>query len=327
MTEPLSLSLTEWIVLGVIGERPAHGFAVATLTTDEGELGRIWRIPRSAIYRALGRVEAAGLVTADVVEPGRGPQRTIYAITLQGREALDTWLRTPVRHVRDVRSHLLMKLALLDRAGRDPSDLLVRQRAILQPIAEAVKAERSEGEGFDATLLAWRRATASAALSFLDDITPADTRALAGPQPVTPRPPVTARRPAPRSASSTTSRPPTRGHQLDRNWSRRRSRLGRRRSGWMASWPLLMTRCAGRGGPSGGSRWRPCAARSSVTGSYGPAAAPRRPASRSCSTRRSRSSPVSSQGRRADLGSPKLRPVWGPSHLRHPGGPLSHYDY
>ena len=176
MTEAPSLSLTEWVVLGVIGERPAHGFAVAALTSDEGELGRIWHIPRPAIYRALGRVEAAGLVAPEGVEPGRGPQRTIYAITPPGREALETWLRTPVRHVRDVRSHLLMKLALLDRAGRDPADLLVRQRAVLEPIVAAIRAEPSPGEGFDAVLLAWRRATASAALSFLDDITPAAGR-------------------------------------------------------------------------------------------------------------------------------------------------------
>lgn len=170
MTEPPSLSLAEWVVLGVIGERPAHGFAVSVLTADEGELGRIWHIPRPAIYRALGRVQAAGLLTPDSVEPGRGPQRTIYSITPQGREALGTWLSTPVRHVREVRSHLLMKLALLDRAGRDPADLLVRQRAVLEPIVKAIMTERSERGGFDATLLAWRRATAGAALSFLDDI-------------------------------------------------------------------------------------------------------------------------------------------------------------
>jgi DNA-binding PadR family transcriptional regulator len=169
MSEPPSLSLAEWIVLAVVSERPTHGFAVSALTGPDGELGRIWQIPRPAIYRALGRVEAAGLVTPDTVEPGRGPQRTIYAITIDGQEAVAAWLATPVRHVRDVRSHLLMKLALLDRVGRDPGDLLVRQRAVLEPIVAAIHAETAAG-GFDATLLAWRRATAAAALSFLDDV-------------------------------------------------------------------------------------------------------------------------------------------------------------
>ena len=76
-----------------------------------------------------------------------------------------------MEHVRDIRSHLLLKLALLDRAGADPADLLRRQRAVLEPIAEAIDNEPQAGGGFDATLLAWRRATAAAALEFLDTIT------------------------------------------------------------------------------------------------------------------------------------------------------------
>jgi DNA-binding PadR family transcriptional regulator len=171
-TEPPSLSLAEWVVLTVIGERPTHGFAVSVLTDHDGELGRIWHIPRPAIYRAMARVEAAGLVAPGAIEPGRGPQRTIYSITPAGREAAERWLATPVQHVRDVRSHLLMKLALLDRAGRDPAGLLVAQRAVLEPIVAAIRAERGEPKGFDATLLAWRRATADAALGFLDDVMP-----------------------------------------------------------------------------------------------------------------------------------------------------------
>ena len=164
------MSLAEWIVLAVIGEQPTHGFTISQLTERDGELGRIWHIPRPAVYRALGRVEAAGLVAADTVEPGRGPQRTIYAITPLGREAVVAWLRTPVRHVRDVRSQLLMKLALLDRAGQDPGGLLTAQRAVLVPIISAIEAERFDGDSFDVTLHAWRRAAANAALSFLDDI-------------------------------------------------------------------------------------------------------------------------------------------------------------
>jgi PadR family transcriptional regulator AphA len=82
-----------------------------------------------------------------------------------------------VEHVRDIRSHLLLKLALLDRAGDDPADLLRSQREVLQPITEAIEARRAGCGGFDATLLAWRRVTAVAALDFLDTITePASQR-------------------------------------------------------------------------------------------------------------------------------------------------------
>jgi len=166
------LSLAEWTVLALLREQPAHGFAIAQLTAPDGELGRIWRIPRPVVYRSIGRLVEAGFITPESVEPGLGPQRTIYAVTTQGRQEVENWLGTPVEHVRDIRSHLLIKLALLYRAGWDPADLLQRQRAELEPIAQAIEAQRAELEGFDAVLLAWRRATAAAALGFLDDVTP-----------------------------------------------------------------------------------------------------------------------------------------------------------
>jgi PadR family transcriptional regulator AphA len=173
MAAPPSLSLAEWVVLSVICERPTHGFAIAQLTAPDGELGRVWQVPRPVVYRALGRLAAAGLIAAEGIEPGQGPQRTIYAATAAGRDAAGTWLLTPVRHVREVRSHLLMKLALLHRAGLDPAGLLERQQAALAPIVRAIRDSPAEPDGFEATLLAWRRASAEAAISFLADITPA----------------------------------------------------------------------------------------------------------------------------------------------------------
>ena len=164
------IALAERTVLVLLSQRPAHGFAVSQLTAPGGELGRIWRIPWPVVYRAIGRLLDAGLIMAESVEPGLGPQRTIYTVTARGREEAERWLCTPVEHIRDIRSHLLIKLALLYRDGRDPADLLSRQRAALDPIARAMQAPRPEADGFDEILLAWRRATAAAALGFLDEI-------------------------------------------------------------------------------------------------------------------------------------------------------------
>jgi PadR family transcriptional regulator AphA len=172
-----TLSLPEWTVLAVVNERPTHGFAIAQLTAPQGELGRIWHIPRPVIYRAIGRLLDVGLLVPGAVESGRGPQRTVYSVTPAGREAVRRWLDTPVAHIREVRSHLLLKLGLLNRAGGDPSGLLERQKAALEPIAEAIKAEQPGTQGFDATLLAWRRATTAATLNFLDELTRATSRA------------------------------------------------------------------------------------------------------------------------------------------------------
>jgi DNA-binding PadR family transcriptional regulator len=174
------MALAEWTVLVLLSQRPAHGFAVSQLTAPGGELGRIWRIPRPVVYRAIGRLVEAGLITPASVEPGLGPQRTIYTVTRRGREAAEEWLNTPVEHVREIRSQLLIKLALLHRAGRDPAGLLARQRAVLDPIARAVQAQQASLDGFDAILLAWRRATAAAALGFLDEVSPGPEAAAGG---------------------------------------------------------------------------------------------------------------------------------------------------
>jgi PadR family transcriptional regulator AphA len=165
------MSLPEWLVLAILSRQPAHGFAVAQLTAPDGDLGRVWQIPKAVVYRAIGRLLDAGLIAPEGTEPGQGPQRTVYTATPPGSTAAARWLRTPVEHVRDIRSHLLLKLALLDRVGGDPADLLRGQRAVLEPIAAAIEDQRAQSGGFDATLLAWRRATAVAALDFLDTIT------------------------------------------------------------------------------------------------------------------------------------------------------------
>jgi DNA-binding PadR family transcriptional regulator len=163
------LSLAEWTVLAVVDEEPAHGFAIASLTAADAALGRVWQIPRPVVYRAIGRLEELGLVVPVGVQPGRGPLRQMFAATGEGTAEVARWLVTPVLHVRDARSQLLMKLALLDRRGVDPAELLERQRALLEPIVVALM-EQPQATGFDATLAAWRRSTATATFAFLDEI-------------------------------------------------------------------------------------------------------------------------------------------------------------
>jgi PadR family transcriptional regulator AphA len=170
------MSLPEWLVLAILSRQPAHGFAVAQLTASGGDLGRVWQIPKAVIYRAIGRLLEAELIVPEGTEPGLGPQRTVYAATDDGRAAAQHWLHEPVEHVRDIRSELLLKLAFLDRAGEDAAGLLHAQRAVLEPLAGAIESRRAASQGFDATLLAWRRATAVAALEFIDMVMPAESR-------------------------------------------------------------------------------------------------------------------------------------------------------
>jgi DNA-binding PadR family transcriptional regulator len=168
---PGELNPGDWAVLGALAERPAHGFALAQVLDRRGPLGRIWTVPRPAIYQVLRKLEGQGLVSGAGREPGaRGPQRTVYRLTLTGQQALDAWLVAPVDHVRDGRSLLLLKLALLDRAGRDPTPLLLAQRPRVAAQVEALAAARPDLVGFERTLLAWRLSSSRAMLEFVDGL-------------------------------------------------------------------------------------------------------------------------------------------------------------
>jgi DNA-binding PadR family transcriptional regulator len=171
MTSPEehSLSLSEWLVLCLVCEQPTHGFAIAGRLVAAGSLGKVWRVPKPVIYRALQRLEQLGLVrTAEQQASSQGPVRSLIDATPAGRTAATAWLIRPVSHTRDVRSELLVKLALLDRAGTDPQPLLVAQREYLAPLADALHARLSDAAGFDRTLVLWRYETVSATIRFLD---------------------------------------------------------------------------------------------------------------------------------------------------------------
>jgi DNA-binding PadR family transcriptional regulator len=169
-TQP-RLSLAEWLVLCLVREAPTHGFAITRVLAEDGDLGQIWRVPKPVIYRALQRLEAFEFVVTVEVQPSSsGPARSLVDATNAGRRAATAWLTRPVSHNRDIRSELLVKLALLERAGADAGPLLTAQRQKLEPVAEALRARLAEAAGFDRTVTLWRCETVAATLRFLDAV-------------------------------------------------------------------------------------------------------------------------------------------------------------
>ncbi len=163
------LSLAEWLVLCLVCEQPTHGFALAALLSAEGEMGRVWRVPKPVVYRALQRLEQLGLVRTIEQQPSsHGPVRSLIDATPAGRDLAGPWLTRPASHNRDVRSELLIKLALLARSDGDPQPLLDAQREQLIPVARALRDRLDEATGFDRTMILWRCETIAATLRFLD---------------------------------------------------------------------------------------------------------------------------------------------------------------
>jgi DNA-binding PadR family transcriptional regulator len=162
------LLLGEWACLGILYEQPTHGFAMASALRPGGELGRVWSLSRALTYRSLDQLVERGLVRAVGEEPGiAGGNRTVLAATRDGRRRLRRWLASPVEHLRDLRSELLLKIVIADRCGIDVSAMLQRQRNVVAELA-AVLAD--DGEHAGDVVLMWRRESSEAALRFLDHV-------------------------------------------------------------------------------------------------------------------------------------------------------------
>jgi DNA-binding PadR family transcriptional regulator len=138
---------------------------------EGGEIGRVWSMGRPRVYYAIDVLTRRGVARADRTESSRtGPDRTILRATPARRRAVTEWLNTPVEHIRDARSLLLLKLLFLDRRDDDPRPLLQAQRAQFQGIAERLHRAIEQAQGFDQTLLTWRLETATATLRFIDSL-------------------------------------------------------------------------------------------------------------------------------------------------------------
>jgi PadR family transcriptional regulator AphA len=169
---PDNLLLGEWACLGLLYAVPSHGFAIAAQLRPDAEVGRIWSLSRPLTYRSLDQLVERGLIRPVGSEPGdAGPNRTILAATRTGRARLRTWVRTPVEHLRDLRSELLLKVAIADRCGVAIDDMLRAQRGRLEAQSSSLSsiAFHADGTVADAVAL-WRYEASQAGLRFLDQL-------------------------------------------------------------------------------------------------------------------------------------------------------------
>jgi DNA-binding PadR family transcriptional regulator len=161
----------EWSVLALLADAPAHGWALAKQMSQAGEIGRVWSMGRPLVYRALELLETRGLIEAVGSEPGaRGPNRALFKTTDYGQQELVRWLSEPVEHVRDVRSLLLLKLVLLERAGLPNTTLLNAQREVTVPAIAVLESRLTSSVGTEQVFVRFRLETTRAVVCFIDGI-------------------------------------------------------------------------------------------------------------------------------------------------------------
>lgn len=158
------LPFAEWVCLTLITQKVSYGWALGTMLAPDGELGRIWTLSRPLTYRAIDGLVDKGLASRTGQASGRSRDRVILAATPAGRRLVKTWLDTPVEHLRDVRTELLVKLALRTRVGLDNTALLAAQQQRFEPAIDALTSTSPDDDLVDV----WRRESARAVRRFVE---------------------------------------------------------------------------------------------------------------------------------------------------------------
>jgi PadR family transcriptional regulator AphA len=150
------------VVLSLVFHTPRHGWAIHEELSPTGDIGHAWTLSRQLVYRAIDTLVEDGLVKRATPKDGGGADKVIISPTAAGKRAAMHWLDSPVTHLRDVRTELVLKVMLRDRMNLPLDPFLVLQHEIFDPLIASINKDVS-----DSPVNLWRRESANAVKRYL----------------------------------------------------------------------------------------------------------------------------------------------------------------
>jgi DNA-binding PadR family transcriptional regulator len=80
-------------ILSVLIHCPSSGYDLAK--QFDGSVGFFWAASHQQIYRELTKLEADGLIAAEVIHQATRPDKKCFHVTESGREHLQAWIAEP----------------------------------------------------------------------------------------------------------------------------------------------------------------------------------------------------------------------------------------
>lgn len=145
------MNATEFAILGLLAEGPLSGYDIKKEV--EERLSHFWSQSYGHIYPMLRRLDERGLVAMSVERQEGRPDRKVYAITDDGRRALEDWFAEPPAPSLP-RNELLLRIFMgrhapaehLLRDVRESRERAERTLAMLQAIGARVDADTGRDE-------------------------------------------------------------------------------------------------------------------------------------------------------------------------------------
>src|SRR5579883_2669237 len=148
------LGATEFALLGLLADHPAHGYELSKAFGPEGDLQQVCKVGLSQLYAYLAKLESLGLVAgapggqapAAPRSGGGRPPKKVFAITDAGRRQFEQWLGRPVPGTAYLRVDFMAKLFFARRrpAG-ELRELLDGQIEVIEQELAELSASRAPG--------------------------------------------------------------------------------------------------------------------------------------------------------------------------------------
>ncbi|MBL6274594.1 PadR family transcriptional regulator [Micromonospora fiedleri] len=121
---PLALAVLAWLLW-----EPMHPYELGRRLKQSGQDRQI-RYTRSSLYMVMEQLTRAGFVAPqETVRDSARPERTVYAITDEGRHEVHDWLRTLLAQPRQEYPHFAVALSLLSLLPPDEAVEVLRRRS------------------------------------------------------------------------------------------------------------------------------------------------------------------------------------------------------
>jgi DNA-binding PadR family transcriptional regulator len=126
----VNLTPTAYAILGLLRERPMHGYEIAQYFKPEEDLGQVMPADMSTIYTFLKDLQEHGLIRGEQVTVGARPPRKVFSLADDAEDFFLAWLRRPVARMREVRLDFLLKLYFAQQLSATDAKALIKAQIV-----------------------------------------------------------------------------------------------------------------------------------------------------------------------------------------------------
>ena len=135
------MSLTE-LHLALLAGAPRHGYDIKQ--EHDSWFPDTRPLPYGQVYATLARLQRDGLVEVVETRVAGGPERTVYALTVEGSARLRMWLTEPAEPTRVGAAQIVRKIVAALHTGIDVSGFIALQQSAHARRVDDLQAESPE---------------------------------------------------------------------------------------------------------------------------------------------------------------------------------------